>query len=269
MLHVATVATESKYYLPYLQKTCAEWGVDLTILGMGEKWEGYIFKFKKIVDFLQSLPADDIVCFVDGYDVIVTNDLNELVPTFLKITEREQCKIIVAKDYALPFPFSEIMKLYFGNCDGQYINSGTYIGYVSNLSQILQTAILTFPNEKDDQKLIVNYCSLYPQDFYVDKDCELFQVFLCPFTEMKINNSPRPFFVHAAGCGYLTNILKDMGYEVDPEIKKNLRVYMIKKCSEHTIVFIKQFKFFFISIFVFILIFIILKKLRNNKTIKT
>ena len=85
MLHIVSVATESRYYLPYLQDTCRKFGSDLIVLGYGEKWTGYVFKFEKIIEFLRTIDPWDIVCFVDGYDVICTRDLSMLIPTFYQI----------------------------------------------------------------------------------------------------------------------------------------------------------------------------------------
>ena len=249
MLHVVTVATESKYYYPYLEKTCGEWNIKLTTLGMGEKWGGYVWKFKKVLAFLKSIDPNDIVCFVDGYDVVCTRNLNELVPMFLKIKEREKCDMVIAKDHSLIFPLDKILHLYFGTCNGTRINSGTYIGHAKDVLDILQEATRLQPNEQDDQRLLTGYCSLYEKRFYIDKKVELFQVNLIPLTEAKLPRK-RAFFVHAAGCGFLTNVLTEMGYDVDPQIKRDLRKYLIKKEYEHMMVFIKRYFFFIIAIIV-------------------
>jgi hypothetical protein len=255
MLHVATVATHPKYYFPYLEKTCSKWNVKLTVLGMGEKWGGYVWKFKKILEFLRSVPGDDVVCFVDGYDVVATKDLNELVPKFLEIRNRENCDMIVAKDSFLAFPFDRILHIYFGSCNGVRINSGTYIGYASDLLQILSDAVIRNPDEQDDQRLLTQYCSLFPKKFYIDMRNELFQVCPAPLQEMKLNKH-RPFFAHAPGCAYLTNVVTDMGYTVDPKIKEELRAYFLKKVYEHTVVFFKR-HFLIIVAFILILILVI------------
>jgi len=257
MLRVATVATHPKYYFHYLEKTCARWNVKLEVLGMGEKWEGYVWKFKKILEFLRSVPADDIVCFVDGYDVVATRDLNELVPKFLEIKERENCDMIVAKDHTFLFPLNKIANVYFGTCNGIQINSGTYIGYSLDLLRILEDALKIFPDEKDDQKLLTNYCSIYSNKIYIDKQSDLFQASVVPMKEMKLNKK-RPFFAHAAGCGYLTDILVDMGYSVDPNIKKELRTYLIKKASEHTLVFLKRYFLVILAVILAVILVIIL-----------
>ena len=36
-LHIVTVATESKYYFPYLIESCKRHGKELEVLGYGEK----------------------------------------------------------------------------------------------------------------------------------------------------------------------------------------------------------------------------------------
>ena len=97
-LHIVTFATESKYYFPYLQESCRRNGKELEVLGYGEKWEGFNWRYIKMIEYLKGLPEDDIVCFVDGYDVICTRNLHELIPVFLKIKEKEGCKMVVGED---------------------------------------------------------------------------------------------------------------------------------------------------------------------------
>ena len=36
-LHIVTVATESKYYFPYLVESCKQNGKNLEVIGYGEK----------------------------------------------------------------------------------------------------------------------------------------------------------------------------------------------------------------------------------------
>ena len=90
--HIITVATDPKYYFPYLVESCKNLGKELKVLGMGEKWEGFNWKYKQMVEYLNQLPKTDIVCFVDGYDVVCCRNLNELPRAFLKIK-----KNIIAK----------------------------------------------------------------------------------------------------------------------------------------------------------------------------
>ena len=41
---------------------------DVVVLGMGDKWEGFVKKGKTIKDYLETLPEDEIVVIADGFD---------------------------------------------------------------------------------------------------------------------------------------------------------------------------------------------------------
>lgn len=258
MLYIVTVATESKYYFSYLKMTCSRFGANLTVLGQGEKWGGYIWKFKKMVEFLKKLSSTDVVCFVDGYDVVCRKSLATLVPKFLEIKNRERCKIIIAKDYNIML-FEYLLKIYFGTCANQRLNSGTYIGFATDILDILTNIIRSQPSETDDQLAITKYCNINQREFYIDKKYELFYVSLIPMKELSVKQDTDPFFVHAAGCGFLTNVLHDLGYKnVDPRIKYELMDYFIKKEVQHVKTFFYRY---FIPILIgIILLFIIFKR---------
>lgn len=256
MLHIITVATESKYYLPYLQDTVSNFGSELLILGYKEKWGGYVFKLEKSIEFLNSVNPLDIVCFIDGYDVICTRNLDTLVDIFFNIKNRTGCKIVIGKDSGYIPEF--ISKIYFGTCGNQILNSGTYIGMAGDILEILLEARDMYPNEKDDQMLLTKYCDVFPRKFYLDVHYEIFYSSTKPLTQASIPIQSAPFFVHAPGCGYLDNILTDMGYTVvDPQIQKDLRRYLFKKAAEHGSVFLRKY---ILWIVVIILLLVIIPK---------
>jgi hypothetical protein len=175
-LHIVTVVNESKYYFPYLEKSCERNGKILEVLGLGEKWTGFNFKYKKMIEYLKILPENDIVCFVDGYDVICVRDLNDIKEQFLEIKEKTGCKMIVGHDKLIIAEFLRLFNsLYFGNCKGQYLNSGTYIGYAKDIFEILIEIVNKSPDDDaDDQKILTEYCDKNPKEIYIDKDNEVF-----------------------------------------------------------------------------------------------
>lgn len=138
-LHIVTVATESKYYFPYLVESCKRHGQELEVLGYGEKWQGFNHKFQLMTNYLKNLPPSDIVCFVDGYDVLCVRDLNEMKIEFIKISKEKKCKIIVAQDKHTNYFFDFIHPYIFGTCKNLHLNSGTYIGYASDLLKIIDS----------------------------------------------------------------------------------------------------------------------------------
>lgn len=98
MLHVVTVATESKYYFPYLKMSCEKNGANLEVIGFGEKWQGFNWKLKKMAEYLKRIPAKDVVCYVDGYDVICVRPLEGLAEKYAEIQKKTGCKILVATE---------------------------------------------------------------------------------------------------------------------------------------------------------------------------
>ena len=87
-LHIVTVATHSKFYFPYLIESCKRNGSELVILGYGEKWKGFTWRFKLVIEYLKKLNKNDIVCFIDGYDVISSRNFKDLKNIFLQLRKK-------------------------------------------------------------------------------------------------------------------------------------------------------------------------------------
>jgi hypothetical protein len=230
-LHIVTVVTESKYYFPYLVESCKKYGKKLTVLGYGEKWLGFTWRFKLMLDYLETLPKSDIVCFIDGYDVICLRDLYELKEEFIKIRNKTNCKIIVGHDKIDRSTFYHNFNYYFnyyyfGPCYKDiFINAGTYIGYVSDLLYILKKLYNeTVENFDDDQILLIQYCKKNTQELHIDIDNKLFLTInkikseIDNLVEIKNNqvfyNDNRPFFIHGPGKTSLTDLLLKLDYNV-------------------------------------------------------
>jgi hypothetical protein len=254
-LHIVTVINEPKYYFPYLEESCERHGKKLEVLGLGEKWTGFNFKNIKMVEYLKKLPENDIVCCVDGFDVICVRDLSELKAEFLRIKETHGRTMVVGDDNLKPNIMQHIGFNYFGNCDNQHINAGTWIGYVRDMLNILSFLIEKYPNgDADDQKILTEYCINNEKQIYVDGKAEIFlPIFeqsgeLDKFVSIKNNtvlfNNSKPFFVHAPGGGFLEGILKKLGYSIDDSIKNKLYYDNIIKYLQLPIV--RYFAFFFI-----------------------
>jgi hypothetical protein len=277
-LHIVTVATESKYYFPYLIESCKRNSKELEVLGYGEKWEGFNWRYVKMMEYLKTLPKDDIVCFVDGYDVICCRDLNEIIPEFLKIKEKTGCKMIVANDKGDPIQIN-LGKLFFGECKNNSINAGTYIGYVSDILEIIEKIYNLNPkNDADDQVLMTKYCQQNEKDIFIDSNNELFLPLLYTLRDInnyiEINeenhiltyNSNQPFFIHANGYGYLDGVIKKLGYNIEEgdEIKNELFANFWEKKLWH---YFKEFilKYYLIIFFILFLIIYLCNFTYTNK----
>lgn len=231
-LHIVTVANKSQYYYPYLVQSCKDNGITLEVLGFGEPFEGLNWKNKKMIDYLKTKGQRDLVCFIDGFDVICVRNLQQLESVYQEIQARTGCKIAVAEDKRSP-GLDWFATLYFGTCKNQSINSGTYIGYAPDLLSVIEATYALNPtNDMSDQISLTKYCNHTPDAFYIDTEAKLFLTLLYPLQDLRphvdLDNrvltykGERPFFVHAPGYGFLNTILGDLGYSVDSTIQNEL-----------------------------------------------
>ena len=269
-VHIVTIATESKYYFPYLIESCKKHGKDVEILGYGQKWKGFNWRFKLMIEYLETLDANDIVCVVDGYDVICTRNLKELKNAFIKLYNVKKCKIIVGYDNLKHTNFINKFfgRLYFGTCNDISLNAGTYIGYVKDLLYMIkQIRNLNDKNDADDQILLTKYCNLNETSVYIDVDNEIFLTLAHPLNELddivdisedkKLSyNDNFPFFLHGPGSTYLDNVLHKSGYTpsgVKDKIKYKYNIFHVF-LNNHPILF---------TICVLIIIFFLFLILKN------
>ena len=233
-LHIITVATESKYYFPYLVESCKKNNIKLTVLGFGEKWGGFTWRFKLMREHLLTLPLDDLVCFVDGYDVICTRNLIDMIPIFNELNLKNNSKIIVGYDNVKNPIINYLSRAFFKNI----INAGTYIGVNKDILEMLNLILLKNPdNLLDDQVLLNKYYNLNKNNIYIDVNGILFSTIISGLPLQNIekyytinnnnitikNTNITPFFIHAANVNYMSSILTKLNYNANPLIDVNLK----------------------------------------------
>jgi hypothetical protein len=270
-LHIVTVCTEKKFYFPYLEESCKRNGLELTVLGLHEKWKGYTWRMELMMEYLKKLPPHDIVCFVDGYDVICTRSLSTLPKDFHRIQKKTSCRLIVGHDKNKKFIIQELCaKMYFGQCKNLSLNAGTYIGKVCDVMHILENITKNMGNEKNDQPLLTQYCQSFEEEIHIDEESELFLTItdplkeICPMDSLQKENAP--YFLHANYCGYMNEILLHLGYELDSEwigqIKKELHYYHHQKNKDYIKDSIYKLRYLIIVIIFLIPTIIIIKRWR-------
>jgi hypothetical protein len=280
-LYILTVATDPVCYFPYLKESVEKNGGQLIVLGFGEKWQGFTWKYSLVLEQLKKLNDYDIVCFVDGYDVICTRHLSKLKDDFVKIKEREGCKMIGGHQKVINDKFTQkineyYIHYYFGRCNNLQLNSGTYIGYAKDIQYILKN--INNLNIEDDQILLTNYCNKNKNDIYIDIHNELFLTISNGYTELdqyirfsndKISyqNNNNPYFLHACGEGYLDNVILRLGYDMKKKVKNEIQKKRYKKIFKEIENFFKK-NVIYLLLFIFVIIIVyILYKLYFRKKI--
>ena len=67
-----TVATHHEGFLHSLQESARKYGYDLSVLGLNEKWKGFVWRWQVLQEALEDLPDDELVLVLDGYDTVIT-----------------------------------------------------------------------------------------------------------------------------------------------------------------------------------------------------
>ena len=158
--HIITVATdESKAAM--LLTSAARFNMEVVNLGKGVVWKGGDMKgpgggqkVNLVRDFLATTGDNDIVLFMDGYDVLVNDDLATVVQ---RLHDMESDVVFAAEKTCWPdasisdqFPES--------HTDYKYLNSGLYVGKAGALKQLFAD---TIADHEDDQ--------LYMQKQFLNK----------------------------------------------------------------------------------------------------
>ncbi len=148
--HVLTVGTdEDKMWA--LDQSTKRHGINYTNLGKGIHWHGGTMegqgggqKINLVRNHIQSLPDDDIVLFVDGYDVFFSDDLATISERFRGFN----CDILFAAEKDC-WPLANIASQFpMTPTPYKYLNSGVYMGKVRHLKTFFNETVI---GDQDDQ----------------------------------------------------------------------------------------------------------------------
>jgi hypothetical protein len=168
-------------------------------LGLGKRYVDTFSKFEAFREFISiKNPSDsDVVCFVDGYDVVQRrSDMDNFVSKF---KEFGADIVFGAETYCWPSPwmahlFPKVKSKY------KYPNCGTYVGYVWAMKRMLEWD--EYRQTFDDQGLVHDfYLNVKGVKVAMDHDQVLFQTgTFVPWREL---DESRAWFVHFNGKSHL------------------------------------------------------------------
>lgn len=151
-IHPITVGTDRKK-CSALNDSAALQGFGVKNLGTNVNWAGTDMqgpggghKINLVKEHLATLPENDVVLFVDAYDVFFTKDLQEIVKRWMdasvEILFAAEAECWPQESMASKHPEPNAFKY-------KYLNSGTYIGRVGALKEFFAEQI----NDDDDDQL--------------------------------------------------------------------------------------------------------------------
>lgn len=120
-----------------LIKSCKENNVNINVDGIGSKWNGNKDKPTNFLKFLNECRDDQIVMFVDANDIIFYDNPENIKKKFLEFNKN----IVISAEKNCS-PDKDIIEFYpeeTKNETFRYINSGSHMGYVKDLKEMLKT----------------------------------------------------------------------------------------------------------------------------------
>jgi len=148
--HIITVGTdENKMW--GLEQSAKRHGITYLNLGRGVEWGGGTMegqggghKINLVRSHIQTLPDTDTVLFVDGYDVLFTDNIHSIKERF----DGFDCDILFAAEKSC-WPEPTIAPQFpMTPTPYKYLNSGVYMGKVARLNHFFSEVVA---NDQDDQ----------------------------------------------------------------------------------------------------------------------
>jgi hypothetical protein len=252
-MKVITVATENCGYFETLKQSALQHNYELIVLGYGQKWKGFGWRLKLILNYVKTLPFDEIILVVDAYDVILLRNSQELLHEFLA----KKQKFICGAFRKLNGVFGKVQELEFGKskkdlpppynnlCAGTWI---TYAGYAVKLYDEYEI------DDNDDDQILLN--RIYDDyEIFADYNFDLFCSLFPNLITNQINEDDKivienymlksgvtntyPFVLHALGNANVDHILDDLGYNKKLSKYNYSLQYKLKKSCYHFFLIIK------------------------------
>lgn len=264
-MYLYTVATHNYGYYEALIISAKNNNYQLINLAKNKKWKGLVWKFNLMLKALKNHNENDIICFCDGFDVIVNRKSEEFREYFLK----NNCDIMFGYENSnLNDIFHFLSKFsfeYYHLLDRNNVpNTGVYIGYVGKIKKFIKLC-LKLDNTDDQDMAYYIYHNMKKFNLNIKLDNKIYTIpfennlsyLLKPNGNKNITkitgNLKKIFYIHANGNRNMDIYCKKLSLPL-----KNLKS---KSNHNHLIHYaIKTLKnnFFFI-----IFIIIILKIIKN------
>lgn len=232
-MKLVTVATRSEDYFPVLQDGAARLGYDLVVLGWGQRWRGFAWRWSLLKAYLTTVPPDEVVVWCDAYDVFPVAT-PETVETRFRAFRKPMVMSVEASD--VPVAEIYIRRRMFGkSCrPGVFINGGLYMGYARTLAAmigVLETQVGVRDSD-DDQRLLNRLCrTQFMRHVAFDLESRIF--FNAHAKDIERNIRPvDTCFIHGPGHVDLRGFARAYGYTPPKYHSRFKPEYMRRWCNQ-------------------------------------
>lgn len=149
-IHLVIYATHSDGNFEILVQKARELGYYISIIGWGDKWQGFYKRTLDLYDFFKTRPPQEIIMCIDGFDSMVLKDAATTLATFSSF----QSPIV----WGVEESNSLLRKVLFRTKQKYTLNGGSFIGLNEYLQLVFEEIVSKFgkDNFKQDDQRIVN-----------------------------------------------------------------------------------------------------------------
>jgi len=196
---VLTVSTNNTPGLQNLAKSLERFGYDHRVLGLGDKWRGFVTKMTLYRDSLKELEPDKVVVLIDSSDALAVRPCDGLTDAYFSFKKEIVCGAEflafanggrVGKWHALQLQTSGKRT---DDHHLRYANSGVMIGRAKYLLGMLEFCLKN--GYKDDQLGLAAWANRHPEKFHLDQ----WNVVAQNMNTLNYDQRARPFFKHFCG----------------------------------------------------------------------
>lgn len=165
-----------------LLDSAKRWGIDVEIIGVGQRFEhGYFAKLDILEDAVRNLPPDEVVLCTDGHDVLYTEDADTILQKFIE----RNVPLVISAERRFTHQYTSLRAHFDREAPGssyRYPNSGGMIGRADAILAMLdelRTNDRDKPNghvwgDYSDGTLVGEYVARRPDKAVLDHECEFF-----------------------------------------------------------------------------------------------
>lgn len=206
-MRIVAVATHKERMFDIFKKSAEKNDIPLDILGMGQKWKGFGWRWTLILKHLETIDHKELILVTDAFDTIILKNAEAFEKTFKTFNS----PIVFSKDPEAN-EFIYLARYYRWRVFGEdpIVNGGTYIGTCSAIKKFIKR--IKYKNNTDDQRFLTSLCKMIHMEIDYDYKLMYHSVAWRKYTPM-----PDTCVVTFPAGGHTKSILKHIGYDYDPK----------------------------------------------------
>lgn len=232
---VVTVSTHNEGVAHYFDESCARFGFEPVILGMGTTWAGYGTKLLLLKEYIKDVDDDVVILFVDRFDLIFLRPLEPLFDFYdsQRKAQGSSSLLYIATEQPDMLGINTLYsKLHWGKYHDAMLNTGSFIATAKMINTMLDDVMGANHQVqiKDDQELVTTYLSQHPDvnvildnnrrflvysAFRIDigKDIHIEDEKL--YFKQSDGTCYQPYLLHRNGSPPMSRIIRQLGYDMN------------------------------------------------------